>query len=142
MAFKYGGFHNLCKSYEVVLSDGSVVVCDKSNHQDLYAAIPLSYGTLGFLVSTTIDIIPYKPYLKHTYRPVSSLDELVKVFEKEIHDPGNDTVEGIMFSKDKAVVMSGTFVENIEVCRFVHMKRNNVSPCNVKNNINCKPYNA
>ena len=99
----------------MVLSDGSVVTCDQSNHQDLYEAIPVSYGTLGFLVSVTIDIVPYKPYLKHTYYPVSSIDELVQVFERETEDESNDTVEGIMFSKDNSVVMSGKYVENIEV---------------------------
>ena len=97
------------------MSDGSVITCDKTNYRDLYDAIPVSYGTLGFLVSVTIDIIPYKPYLKHTYYSVPSIDELVKKFEKETEDPSNDTVEGIMFSKDKSVVMSGQYVDDIEV---------------------------
>ena len=97
------------------MSDGSIITCDKTNYRDLYDAIPVSYGTLGFLVSVTIDIIPYKPYLKHTYYSVPSIDELVKKFEKETEDPSNDTVEGIMFSKDKSVVMSGQYVDDIEV---------------------------
>ena len=100
------------------MSDGSVVTCDQSNHQDLYEATPLSYGTLGFLVSVTIDIVPYKPYLKHTYYPVSSIDELVQVFQRETEDESNDTVEGIMFSKNNSVVMSGKYVESIEVLRI------------------------
>ena len=98
-----------------MLSDGSVIWCDKSNYQDLFEAIPFSYGTLGVLVSVNIDIIPYKPYLKHTYYPVSSLEELVCVFERETSDSSVDTVEGIMFSKDKAVIMSGKFVDKIKV---------------------------
>ena len=115
LIYRYGAFHNLCQSYELVLSDGSVVTCDKHNHRDLYDAIPVSYGTLGFLVSVNIDIIPYKPYLKHTYYSVSSIDELVNKFEKETEDPSNDTVEGIMFSKEKSVVMSGQYVDDIKV---------------------------
>jgi hypothetical protein len=31
---------------------------------ELFAAVPFSYGTLGFLMSVDIDIIPYKPYIK------------------------------------------------------------------------------
>ena len=116
--FRYGAFHNLCKSYELVLSDGSVIWCDKSNNEDLFEAIPLSYGTLGFLMSVNIDIVPYKPYLKHTYYPVSSKEELVRVFERETNDPSTDTVEGVMFSKDKAVVMSGKYVDKTEVRLF------------------------
>ena len=115
---RYGAFHNLCKSYELVLSDGSVIWCDKTSNQDLFEAIPLSYGTLGFLVSVKIDIVPYKPYLKHTYYPVSSKEELVRVFERETGDLSTDTVEGIMFTKDKAVVMSGKYVDRIAVRIF------------------------
>ena len=100
----------------MVLSDGSVVWCDKDNHPELFEAVPLSYGTLGFLVSVNINIVPYKPYLKHTYFPVSSKEELVCVFERETCDTTVDTVEGVMFSKNKAVVMSGKFVDDLEVC--------------------------
>jgi len=39
----------------------------------------MSYGTLGFLTSITIKMIPYKPYIKITYRPTYSLDSFVKV---------------------------------------------------------------
>jgi delta24-sterol reductase len=39
----------------------------------------MSYGTLGFLTSITIKMIPYKPYIKLTYRPTYSLDSFVKV---------------------------------------------------------------
>jgi FAD/FMN-containing dehydrogenase len=39
----------------------------------------MSYGTLGFLTSITIKMIPYKPYLRITYRPTYSLESCVKV---------------------------------------------------------------
>merc|ERR1712079_882409 len=64
---KYGLFQSICKAYEMVLSDGSVIWCDKDKHNELFSAIPFSYGTFGFLTAVDIDIIPYKPYLKHSY---------------------------------------------------------------------------
>ncbi len=43
------------KGYETVLSDGSVVWCNKDERMELYSAIPFSYGTLGFL--TAVDLV-------------------------------------------------------------------------------------
>ena len=64
---KYGLFQYICKGYEMVLADASVVWCSKDQEQELFAAIPFSYGTLGFLTMIELDIIPYKPYIRHIY---------------------------------------------------------------------------
>ena len=45
-----------------------------------------------------------------TYFPVSSLEEGVEVFKRETLSQA-DSVEGIMFTRDKGVIMSGNFVE-------------------------------
>ena len=113
--FRFGLFQSICKAYELVLSDGSVIWCDKDNNCELFAAIPFSYGTLGFLTAVDIDIVPYKPYLKHTYHPTNTLNEAVKLLEVLSNDPDVDTVEGIIFSENKSVVMSGKFVNETEV---------------------------
>lgn len=48
-----------------------------------------------------------------TYEPVYSLENVVNVFEREIkRKEGNLFVEGISFSKDKAVIMTGKLVDN------------------------------
>ena len=110
---KYGFFHFTCRAYELVLGDGKVVWVSPKEHQDLFTALPFSYGTLGFLMSIDIDIIPYKPYIELTYHSVKSLDQVVDKFEEVTKDPMVDSVEGIMYSLDKGVIMSGKFVDNI-----------------------------
>ena len=60
---KYGLWQNICHSYELVLADGSIVVCSREQDPDLFYAIPWSYGTLGFLTAVEIDIVPFKVYL-------------------------------------------------------------------------------
>merc|ERR1712223_1340083 len=109
---KYGFFQSICRAYEIVLSDGSVMWCDKDNNNDLFASIPFSYGTFGFLTAVDIDIIPYKPFVKHTYFPTKSLKEAVNLLEELSNDPEVDTVEGIVYSKNESVVMSGKFVDD------------------------------
>ena len=68
--------------------------CTATENKELFAAIPFSYGTLGFLTCIDIDIIPYKPYIQLTYHNAKSLDEVVEKFTEVTNDPDVDSVEG------------------------------------------------
>ena len=61
------------------MANGSVVTCSPTENSDLFYAIPWSYGTLGFLVSVEIDIIPCKRYIKLDYYPTYSIDTMIEV---------------------------------------------------------------
>jgi delta24-sterol reductase len=53
--------------------------------------------------------------VKLNYRPVYSLDDAVKVFEEEsMKKDENDFVEGLLFSADKAVIMTGNLSSTCE----------------------------
>ena len=110
---KYGLFNYICKQYEMILADGSVVWCSPTENKELFAVQPLSYGTLGFLTCVDIDIIPYKPYMKLTYHNVQSLDAVVNKFTEVTNDPEVDSVEGIMYTLNSGVIMSGKFVDRV-----------------------------
>ncbi|KAK7790541.1 hypothetical protein R5R35_000940 [Gryllus longicercus] len=109
---KYGLFQHICKSYELVLADGSVVTCSKDNNSELFYSIPWSYGSLGFLTAVEIQIIPATKYVKLEYKPVRSLDEAVSVFKEEtLKTTQNQFVEGLMFNKEEGVIMTGNMTE-------------------------------
>ena len=57
---KYGFFHLICRECEMALSDGRVIKASPTENQDIFAAIPVSYGTLGFLMSVEIEIVPFQ----------------------------------------------------------------------------------
>jgi len=60
--------------------------------------------------------VPYLSHLRLTYRPCFSLKESMEVLERETNKMcGNDSVEGIAFSKDAAVIMTGQFVDASQV---------------------------
>jgi hypothetical protein len=49
------------------------------------------------------------------YKAAHSLEEAVKLFEEEtMKESGNEFVEGIMFSKDTAVIMTANMVTSGE----------------------------
>ncbi len=111
----YGLFQHICQEFEVVTADGSVVTCSEKENSDLFYALPWSYGTLGFLVSVKIKIIPCKRFVKLDYHPVYSLDKAMELltFESTREIPA-EFVECLVFSKDKAVVMTGNMTDSCE----------------------------
>jgi delta24-sterol reductase len=53
---KYGLFQHTCVSYEVVLPNGELVRCSQTENPELFAAIPWSHGTIGFLTAVEIKV--------------------------------------------------------------------------------------
>jgi len=49
------------------------------------------------------------------YYPTKSISEIVDIFVRETNNPEVDSVEGIMFSLDEGVIMSGNFVEKVTI---------------------------
>lgn len=79
----YGLFQHICMQFEVALADGSVVFCSPEKNPELFYNIPWSHGTLGFLLSAEIRIIPAKPYVKLQYYAFTNGKEALTMFERE-----------------------------------------------------------
>ena len=106
-------------SYELVLVDGSIVECSPYSDPELFFSIPWSYGTIGFLTCVELDIIPGRRFVRLDYIPVYSLEQMMETLERELERPDHhDFVEGIMFSRDQAVVMTGNMVETAKPDKF------------------------
>ena len=75
----------------------------------------LFQGSLGFVLSVTVQIIKIKPYIKVTYIPTYSPEELLKKMkeysESEDGKGGPDFVEATIYTKTKAVIQHGEFVD-------------------------------
>ena len=112
---KHGLFQNICKKFDMVMQDGQVMHCSESLNEDLFCAVPMSYGTLGFLTAVDLKIVPYKKYVRLQYHPIRSLEGIIGGLEIECNKDENDCVEAFMYSKDAGVLMTGRFVdENVD----------------------------
>ena len=121
---KYGLFHEIITELELLLGDGSVVTATATNeYSDLFHAIPWSYGTLGLLLSAKLRLIPCKEYVKLTYTPHHTKEAYVEHMRQlsgEYVSSDKETpmfVEGLAYSLETAVVMSGEFCDASEVPR-------------------------
>ncbi|MGD9410080.1 MAG: FAD-binding protein, partial [Thiohalocapsa sp.] len=64
-SFRHGLVHETLLELEVLLADGSVVLCTPDNaHRDLFFGFPNSYGTLGYALRVKAGTIPVRPYVR------------------------------------------------------------------------------
>ncbi|XP_075987358.1 delta(24)-sterol reductase-like [Anticarsia gemmatalis] len=110
----HGLFQHICLQYELVLADGSVVTCSKDENPDLFYAVPWSYGTLGFLTSAVIKVVPAKKYVRIQYKPYTTLSELSKQFRQESLKPNpHQFIEALLYTKESGVLMTGDMVDEV-----------------------------
>lgn len=111
-SYAHGFFQETIQEYELCLSTGQILIVNKENNPDLFYALPWSHGSIGFLLSVTVQMIRITPYVKITYIPTSSPADLqAKLEHYTIEKPTHTFVEATIYTKDKAVIQLGDFVE-------------------------------
>ncbi|KAL9087252.1 MAG: hypothetical protein Q9165_006746 [Trypethelium subeluteriae] len=106
-SFKHGFFDRTLKSVEMVLADGEVLKASSVENSDLFHGAAGAVGTMGVTTLAELNLVKAKKYVRTTYHPVHSVEEAIRMIEKSINDPMLDFVDGIVFSKDKAAVITG-----------------------------------
>lgn len=109
----YGQFNDICLAYEVLTADGRLILASKEENSDLFEAFAGSYGTLGFLVSVKIALVPVNPWIKLTYETMNSPEEALDFMERL----NTEFMEAIVF-KNKTVVIYGKSIEDKEAKKF------------------------
>ncbi len=112
-SFRYGLVHETVLEMEILLADGSTVVCTPDNeHKDLFFGFPNSYGTLGYALRLKALAVPVKPYVKLTHirhrSPHSYFEDLARQCDRAGQ---NDFVDGVIFDRDEMYLTLGRFVD-------------------------------
>ena len=109
-SFKWGGVNNIANWYEIILADGTLQRVSPSEHADLFWGAAGSYGSLGVITAAELQLIPAKPYVSVTYLPAASFADAVRLARQATKD-GYDFVDGIIFAKDRAVIIAGRMAD-------------------------------
>lgn len=140
-SFRHGFFDDTVRSVEMVLPDGEVVVAKRpggqpddglalmagssggqqeqqqqqqvKDYSDLFRGAAGAVGTLGVTTLLELNLVEARRFVRTRYRRTRSVAEAVAAV-REATDPreGNDYVDGILFSRDHGVVVTGTMTDD------------------------------
>ena len=111
-SFRYGLVHETVQEMEILLGDGSTVVCAPDNeHRDLFYGFPNSYGTLGYALKLKVKAVPVKPYVRLTHRRYTDLQVYFTELAQACERPDVDFVDGVVFSRDEMILTLGQFTD-------------------------------
>lgn len=141
-SFRHGFFDDTVRSVEMVLPDGEVVVARRpedgagaagaatpaaasaagavvdgaaarDDYADLFRGAAGAVGTLGITTLLELNLVEAKRFVRTRYRRTRSVAEAIAAV-REATDPaaGNDYVDGILFSRDHGVVVTGRMTDD------------------------------
>jgi delta24-sterol reductase len=111
-SFKHGFFDDTINYVEMVLGNGEVVKASRDERADLFRGAAGAVGTLGVTTMIELQLIEAKKFVHTTYHRTNSVAEAVAKIRAETEDPANDYVDGILFSKDHGVVITGRLTDD------------------------------
>ncbi|KAK0709740.1 hypothetical protein B0T26DRAFT_653687 [Lasiosphaeria miniovina] len=113
-SFRHGFFDDNVESVEMVLADGSVhrvSGAPSDERADLFRGAAGAVGTLGVATLLELRLMKARKFVRTSYRRTSSVAEAVAAVREAVRDPATDYVDGILFSKDHGVVITGTLTD-------------------------------
>ncbi|POS76565.1 galactose-1-phosphate uridylyltransferase [Diaporthe helianthi] len=118
-SFRHGFFDDTVASVELVLPDGEVVNAANPNtparaggkYADLFRGAAGAVGTLGVTTLLELNLVQAKKFVRTRYRRTTSVAEAVAAVREETARAENDYVDGILFSKDHGVVITGQMTD-------------------------------
>lgn len=123
-SFKHGFFDACFNWCEVVLGNGDVVRASPSENADLFEGCRGALGTLGVCTLFEMRLVPTNGWVLLRYLPVTGAEEMMRVVQERIKDEEKeDFVEGIMYGRDRGLVITGTLTEGKQMDRYRDLPR-------------------
>ncbi|KAJ6437865.1 d-3-phosphoglycerate dehydrogenase [Purpureocillium lavendulum] len=111
-SFRHGFFNDTVNYVEMVLGNGDVVRAEPHGERaDLFRGAAGAVGTLGVTTLMELRLVEAKRWVRTTYHRAHSVAEAVAKLQEETRNPANDYVDGILFSKDHGVVVTGQMTD-------------------------------
>lgn len=113
--FLHGFFHDNVAQAEVLLPSGEVVTCSGQNeHADLFAALPNSFGTLGYVLRATLELMPAGDFVRLTNTRYDGIDAYLDAFQDRLDSPRGEFLEGLFYGRGEFYLTSGEFIPHSE----------------------------
>ena len=108
MSYKFGGFHDTCREYEIVTGAGERRVLTPADEH--FHMLHGSYGTLAILTRIRFELIEAAPFVEVTYKRHRDFAAFADDMHACCSDESVDFVDGIIHAPDELVLCVGRFV--------------------------------
>ena len=120
-SFKYGWGHDTVVDMDVLISSGQVLPCSATNkNQELFHAMPNSYGVLGYITRVKLALIPSKKYVLTVNLKFDNAKDAFSFIKKKIDNKyvyketlKVDFIDCVAFSKDEIYVVLGFLTDHL-----------------------------
>ncbi|KAK6225689.1 FAD binding domain-containing protein [Colletotrichum tabaci] len=117
-SFRHGYFDETVRSVEMVLANGDVVTASDAENPDLFRGAAGALGTLGIVTRLELRLLPARRFVKVSYHSYSTIPEAIAAIRRETALAHNDYVEGLVFSRTSAAVVTGHLTDDLpDKCR-------------------------
>lgn len=111
-SFKYGFVHETILEIEVLLGDGTTIICTKNKNKDLFYGFANSYGTYGYILRLKVKLVPAKRYVKLTHHSYSDAKLYFKDIKKFCEQKKRyDFIDGTIFNEKESYITLASFVD-------------------------------
>jgi FAD/FMN-containing dehydrogenase len=107
MSYRYGGFHDTCREYEIVTGDGRRRVLGPGD--ELFHMVHGSYGTLAILTRVVFELVEAQPFVRVENRRHGSFESFEADLRACMASDDVDFADGIVHGPHELVVCAGSF---------------------------------
>ena len=104
----YGPFGSTVRTIDLMLADGSIVTCSRTENQELFGLAMGGYGLFGIIVAVEAEMVE-NSLLRPTYEHLAS-SQFAQVFPKHAEDPAVKMVYGRL-----SVAKQGFFADALAI---------------------------
>jgi hypothetical protein len=113
--YRYGFVHDSVIEADVLLPGGNVVTARADNeYSDLFAALPNSYGTLGYILRAKVALHRAGPYVHLHMDRFDDPGKYLEAMAAATQAPELAFVEGLFFEDGRYFLMTGRFVDQAQ----------------------------
>lgn len=116
-SFRNGLPHESVLEMDILTGSGELLTVSPTEHSELFAGFPNSYGSLGYAVRLRIQLDPVRPFVGLRHVRFGDLDELVAAIatinaERAWDGEAVDFLDGVMFSSSESYLSLGRWVNS------------------------------
>ena len=112
-SFKYGFVSDTVEWMQLILPNGTITTATRESNADLFDGVMGTFGSVAVVVLLEIKLVKAAQFVRLTYSPANSVPDLLRAVKRATKSQENDFVDSILYSRDRGVVVCGTFAASV-----------------------------